>query len=87
MSTAAKTNPIVYVVCVIVAFVAIFYGTRAFADYNMMKRATDKVAFLEQNKASQDEICSALRHALDISKTLQKQKQFEQLTARIESSC
>lgn len=86
-STSTNTNPIIYIICVIVAFTAIFYGTRTFADYNMMKKALAKVEFLEKNKAPQYEVCSAMNWALDVSKQVQNQKQYDALTQRIERDC
>lgn len=86
-SNAREINPVVYIICLVVAFAAIFYGTRAVADYNMMKKALAKVEFLEQNKAPQPEVCSAMNWALDVSKQVQNQKQYDALTQRIHSDC
>ena len=86
-SNETKVNPVVYIVCLVLAFIAIFYGTRAFSDYNMMKKANDKVEFLQQNNAPQHEVCSALNWALDVSKQVQNQKQFDAITAQLHQEC
>lgn len=80
-------KPFLVLIVFAVLFVAIFYGTRAFADYNMMKKALDKVEFLEQNNAPHHEVCSALNWALDVSKQVQNQKQYDTLTQRMTQKC
>ncbi|OTG87689.1 hypothetical protein B9T31_04110 [Acinetobacter sp. ANC 4558] len=82
-----KTNPIAYIVCVILAFIAFFYGSQIFSNYNMMKKANDKVEFLQQNNAPQYEVCRALSWALSVSKQIQNQKQFDVITAKIRQEC
>lgn len=82
-----KINPITYIICLCITFAVIFYGTRAFADYNMMKKALNKVEFLEKNNASTEDVCSALNWALDVSKQVQNQKQYEALRERLKQKC
>lgn len=82
-----KINPITYIICLCIAFAVIFYGTRAFADYNMMKKALKKVEFLEKNNAPYEDVCSALNWALDVSEQVQDQKQYSALTQKIKQQC
>lgn len=76
-NTQKQINPLIYIIVLITAFFIISKGTTTYANYNMMKKALDKVEFLEQNNASNTEICDAVDWALSVSKQIQNQEKYK----------
>ena len=72
------------IAAVITAFFILQFGLGKYTDYKSVKDAMERITFLEENRASSSEICSAIDIAQSKASYAQNQVAYDELKNKAE---